>query len=245
MKKTIKKSYITVPIVLAVAVILVLSMTVALFTFTESGKRRFTLSNFASSVEVSFDNFSTIVDLANDSTAGSTVGGANYYNVSLQSNAANYLGNFRVRVKYNGKGVGLVRVHVAEEWYETKTGYTEVKPFSIDIPYLIGANNANLYSGTGNQAKWFDNRSSDYCFYYATPLTKSSETTIPLITGLDTSKIDLDGISSGTNLRIMVEADVVQVNRYPQYWGINVLPWSGASSATEIEALTTAALPNS
>ena len=244
MKRNVKKSYFTVPIVLAVSLILVLSLTFALFTQTVDGTRSFLLSNFTSDAVVYFDGHSTASDPA---TASGTVGGAKYYTLSLTDTGspADYIGDLRVSVKYNGKGVGLVRVRILEEWYteNTTTGVTTVLPYSIEMPYFIGnpnsnngQNNAKLYgsSDSGNQPKWKDNRANDYCFYYATPISNNGEMTIPLVTGLDTTRIDFGAIDTdSTHVRLIVEADVVQVNRYPQYWGINVLPWTSASSATE------------
>ena len=231
MKTNFKKSYITVPIILAVALILVISATFALFTESSSGTRQFTLSNFTSSVEVSFDDFST-------TASGTTLGGATYYTVDWSdSNSANFIGNLRVRVNYAGKGVGLLRVRIAEEWSKTSDGVTTVKPYTIHVPYWIGDssgnNNNNLYSsGSGNQRKWYDNRAKDHCFYYATPIAAASGSRqISLITGFDASNFDNAAIESGTRLRIIIESDVVQVNRYPQYWGLYKLPWSNAATS--------------
>ena len=228
MKAIFKKSYITVPIVLAVALVLVVSLTFALFTTTLSGTRQLTLANFTSDVEVSFDNFST-------TSTGSSLGGAKYFAVDLtNTSASNYIGNLRVRVKYNGNGVGLLRVRVTEEWFTTDsgTGITTVMPHAIQMPYTI----ANPYvttgssADTGNHSKWWDNRTKDYCFYYATPISRASEQSINLITGVDMTQIDTSALPDGTQMRVIIEADVVQVNRYPQYWGLNRLPWTEASS---------------
>ena len=242
LKTKMKKSNITVPIVLAVALILVLSATFALFTETVDGTRRFTLSNFTSDVVVYFDGHTSANNPAQPS---GTTGRANYYEVSMtdpDNNRTNYIGDLRVSVKYRGEGVGLLRVRVMEEWYTEKTvsGSTvrTVRPYSVEMPYFIGDNNALLYTGSlsGNKAKWFDNRANDYCFYYATPISHAGENakTIEFIHGLDTSKIDFGAIDvNSTNVRVIIEADVVQVNRYPQYWNLTKLPWTGANSATE------------
>ena len=228
MKANLKKSYITVPIVLAVALILVVSLTFALFTTTSSGTRQFTLANFTSGVEVSFDNFSS-------TETGSSAGTARYYTVNLtDASDTHYLGKLRVRVKYNGNGVGLLRVRVTEEWFTTDsgTGITTVMPHAIQMPYTVASPYVKTGTGKdeGNHSKWWDNRTEDYCFYYATPISRASEQTINLITGVDMTKIDTGALPSGTQMRIIIEADTVQVNRYPQYWGLYKLPWTDASS---------------
>ena len=220
------------PIVLAVVLVLIVSLTLALFTETKSGTRTFTLSNFGSEVVVYFGNNGSAV-----SPSGSA-GGGSYYDVSLSENDANFLGDLHINVKYQGVGVGLIRVRLAEEWSTTASGTRTVYPYKLELPYTV----SSVYSGTGNQRAWFDNRSEDHCFYYATPVSSTGNSTISLVQGVDTSNMDFGAIAA-QDLRILVKADVVQVNRYPQYWGMTDLPWNdssnNASSLTQMEPTTT------
>ena len=230
MKTKSEKKFPTVPVVILVAIVLVVGATLAQFISTVEIDRLFQLSNFTAEGVVSFDGVADM-SLYTDSRG---------YLVDVKNtNADNYIGNLRVDVKYAGYGVGLIRVRVVEEWSteDTQTNVRTIMPFDINMTYLIGANNANLYStgDSGNLKKWYDNRSNDYRFYYATPVYCSSTNTvktIPLITGFNDSDFDPE-IPSGTEVHLIVETEVVQVNRYPQYWGMTTLPWLNAVSATQ------------
>ena len=240
MKQKKLKGIFTVPIVLAVVLALLIAGTLALFTNTISGVRRFTLSNFTSGVTVTFvDPTTSAVTTA--SPVGSA-GGGSYYAVSMNSAATNYLENLHVSVNFQGTGVGLIRVRIAEEWSRTDgtPSVRTVYPYKSLVPYAIAGTAYNSTTG-GNQRAWFDNRANDLCFYYATPVSSVNQRTIPLINGVDTSDLDLGAIKADT-VRILIKVDVVQVNRYPQYWGMNALPWSVADndsnfaqSATELD----------
>ena len=228
MKTNPSKKFPTVPVVTVVAILLVISATLAMFFSNVDVNRVFQLSNFSAQGVVTFDGVAAADD-----------GGRGYLVDVKNASAANYIGKMRVQVQYAGMGVGLIRVRVVEEWSTgVNDGVRQVMPYAIKMPYQIGANNANLYPATGtsgNARKWFDNRENDYRFYYATPVncTSSSPVSLDLITGFDTSSIDLGAIADGTQLHIRVEADIVQVNRYPQYWGMTSLPWSSADSRTQ------------
>lgn len=235
MKQKELKWNFTVPIVLAVVFVLLIASTFALFTNTISGTRRFTLSNFTSGVTVTFvDPTTSAVTTANPVASA---GGGSYYTVSLNPAASNYLENLHVDVNFNGAGVGLIRVRLAEEWSKTASSVRTVYPYKSLMPYSIAGTAVYNTTTGGNQSAWYDNRANDLCFYYATPVVSTNARKIPLITGVDTSDLDFGAIKTDT-VRILIKVDVVQVNRYPQYWGINTLPWNtqsvSASSATEV-----------
>ena len=54
---------------------------------------------------------------------------------------------------------------------------------------------------------------------------KADFDSLPVITGFDESRFDTFGFDGGTSVRVVVEVDAVQVNRYPQPWGIEKFPW--------------------
>jgi len=212
----------TIIVIAAAAFVMLLTATVALFLSVEDFSRLFSVSNFTCKGDVYFydGNRHTASKNADDMVT-----------VDYRTSASNnYIGKLRTDVKYNGYGVGLIRVKVIEEWSQTEDGVKTVLPYTINMPYTI---NSSYGTSTGNQKKWFDNRENDHCFYYATPVyaSTSSEVTIPLIIGLDADEIDLGAIASSAVLNIAVEVEAVQVNRYPQNWGINALPWTNALSS--------------
>ena len=232
MKLKKPKKLPSILIVTLVAVVLALSVTLAsIYTQVETVNRIFTVSNLAAKVDVTFNGVSNMSQYTTQ--YGITA--------SADSSQPNYIGNLRVNVQYRGRGVGLIRVHLVEEWSRTETvsgnSVRTVQPYRLDIPYTLPANKTYTLSGSGadsgNQAKWLDNRAKDYCYYYATPVYSTSGNTwktIQLITGVDDTAIDFNLVPSGTDLHIIAEADVVQVNRYPQYWGITALPWNAPNT---------------
>ncbi len=226
-KNSIKKSPSAI-IIAAVALVTVVAVTLAMFVSNTEVKRLFSVSNFIAEGEVYFDNSGSRTVPSKNSDGTITV---NY----RDSAATNYIGKLRVNAKYSGYGVGLVRVKIIEEWSQTDGTGKIVLPYTLNLPYVV-ANPYNTAS-VGNQKAWFNNRANDYCYYYATPIYVASEdadsvVTVPLVTDFSADDIDLGAIASNTVLRIAVEVNAVQVNRYPQFWGLNRLPWTNASSST-------------
>ena len=202
---------------------MLLTATVALFLSVEDFSRLFSVSNFTCEGDVYF------YDGATRYTASKNADGM--VAVDYRNSASNnYIENLRVDVKYAGYGVGLIRVKVVEEWSQTSGGTKTVLPYTITMPYTI---NSPYGASSGNQKKWFDNRENDHCFYYATPVYASttSTVTIPLIADFDANEIDLGAIASSAVLNIAIDVESVQVNRYPQHWGITALPWTNALSS--------------
>ena len=212
-------------IVLLVAIILIVSVTLAaIFRESISVTRLFKVTNFSAQSVVWFDGVSD----GGMATYKTTFGAVK---ASVDPNAPNYIGNLRAKVQYKGAGVGLIRVRMIEEWSTTSGDVRTVQPYQIDMPYTI----ASTYSGSGNKSAWFDNRATDRCLYYATPVSGAGTGAhdISLISGVNTSGLDLGVMPSDTVVTVIAEADVVQVNRYPQYWGLSALPWTGADSSTQ------------
>lgn len=221
-------------IVALVAIVLVVAVTFASMfriVLPSAYSRTFSVSDFDARAVVTFDGVSDM----------STYKSGEVVTASVDPDADNFIGNLRVSVNYTGHGVGFIRVHVMEEWSTTLSGVRTVQPAKLDMPYTIGASNALAYSGSGNQSKWYDNRAKDHCYYYAAPVYSSSDSTqtISLIAGLDQSggdgDLDFNLIDPNTVIRLIIEADVVQVNRYPQYWNMTSLPWGGSSLGTDVD----------
>lgn len=229
MKTNNRKASPSVLIVLIVAVVLVVSITfAAIFAQSTSFTRTFSVSNLSAESVVWFDGVGESA-MANYKTAtGSVI-------ASVNANDANFIGKLRASVRYSGTGVGLIRVHMVEEWSTTRTvsgrSVRTVQPYRLDLPYNV----TPLYvTGTdsGNAAKWLDNRVNDYCYYYAKPVYCNGTGDIALISGaMNTNDLDLGILPEGTQVNVLVEADVVQVNRYPQYWNMTELPWTDGVSA--------------
>ena len=267
MKTKKRKASPSVLIVLVVAILLILSVTfAAIFRQTVSVTRTFNVSNFSAQSIVKFADQHGELSDARMEKYKTTSGGVR---ASVDPNAENYIGKMRVKVQYKGRGVGLIRVRMVEEWsvptYTTttvetpvegggtqqtsvrvKTGRT-VQPYQIEVPYIV--TNAYNASNGANQSKWFDNRAKDYCYYYATPVYSTGTSVIDMISGVDATSIDLGVLPLDTEINILFETDAVQVNRYPQYWGMDRLPWTastanvhtGAAAADDVELSTVAA----
>ena len=149
----------------------------------------------------------------------------NAVKLSLDSTAQNYIGNFRTDIKYKGKGSGYLRTKVVTE-FDSGSSATLA---TSNVPYVVNA----VYDEAtgGNQAAWFDNRNADFCYYYATVLSgTNSFQTLNLISGIaeqdEEGNFDMETLREySINLSVAVEADMVQINRYPQFWDIDTLPW--------------------
>ena len=46
--------------------------------------------------------------------------------------------------------------------------------------------------------------------------------------------MDLGVLPITTQVHVLFETDAVQVNRYPQYWGLDKLPWAGSSDDVDV-----------
>lgn len=222
-------------IVLIVAIVLIISVTfAAIFRNTIKLTRWFTVSNFSAESIVWFEG--------TDPSAMGPYKTEYGVRATVIPSDPNFIGKLRAKVQFNGAGVGLVRVRMIEEWSTKKTENNNtirvVQPYRQSMPYSLAP---AAYSGTGNKRAWLDNRTNDYCFYYTTPVYSTTTREIPLINGVNTDNIDLGILPSDTEVHVLFETDAVQVNRYPQYWNMNSLPWSGGLSSTELELTEVAA----
>lgn len=199
--------------VFLITVLIVGGFSLAWFYFRQSQQINLSLSNFQATPVCYFEG--------NESEHLTGL-----IELSTNPDDANYIGKFRVDVNYTGDGAGYLRVRMVHQFTNGAGGAAVQHP--AELPYQSDSN------------LWKDNRSNDYCYYYMDRLNideSDEEKTLNLITGLipdDESTQDID--ESGATIiqgfrdadaviKVAVEADMVQINRYPQIWGMEELPW--------------------
>lgn len=131
------------------------------------------------------------------------------YVLSLDYRDVNYIGNLYADI--NLEGTACVRVTMVHEWLSADG---KALQRSVNVPYKFDAN-------------WFDNRNADYSVYYAGKdmSGKADFEKASFINGFDDAEFDTSDLAEGTQVRVLIQADAVQVNRYPQLWNIEKLPW--------------------
>lgn len=223
MKKSIIRKPPTAVLIAIIAVVVAVSSAVAWLVVTPAVLNRiYSLSNYDAYANVYF--------------VGATHGSEYFKNTDGTLNidvatptAENYISKLRVDANFKGRGSAYVRLKVIQQWQDSSNMILQsnnVLPYTIATPY-------NLNMG-GNQSAWFDNRMDDYCFYYATKLTASnaSYSSIPIITGIDINQFKAMIPTGTVTLKIAFTLEAVQINRYPQFWGIDTLPWLPAAVTT-------------
>lgn len=200
-------------IIISIA-LLVVGITVAWFVSSTFYNETFSLSNFNTKVDCYFIKGSTRVETAKylDNETGTI-------KFSLDSEDENYVGNFRVDVKYKGEGNGYLRTKVVTEFKSLGA----VSSSNSKVPYIISE---------ANDSEWYDNRNNDFCYYYTDKLQGNNNeySVLNLISGIETvnedSGFDIEVLKElNVEMSVAVEAEMVQINRYPQFWGIDELPW--------------------
>lgn len=200
-KKFIENKKFRLTVILSVVLTIVIGSTLAWFIqdIIEENKQKkdFLASNFRAEPVCYFDG-----------TEEPFVGEDGLITLSTNPEDANYIGKFRVDVKYKGDGAGYLRVKMVHEY--SIDGNSTQHP--ANVPYTVSDD-------------WFDNRGNDYCYYYKNELDADgdAEQTLNFITA--NNAIDLGELADGIVIKVAVETDMVQVNRYPQVWGIDKLPW--------------------
>lgn len=201
-KKLNKRAVIIITAV--VAVIAIVGGTLAWFVTSTSLSQSFSISGFDVKADVYF------ADGKNKVSASDYKDSDGLYVLSLNEKDENYIGNLRVNVEHTG-AKACVRVKMNYEWTLSDGSVAQYK---VAVPYSFGT-------------EWFDNRNTDYCVYYrgADSSGKASFSSSELITGFNKAEFDTSGFVDGISVRVLIQTDAVQVNRYPQLWNIDTLPW--------------------
>ena len=202
MHKLNKKAVVI--IVAIVAIVAVAGSTFAWFVTRTSLSQQFGLNSFDVAADVYFLDGDKKVS-AKDYTDENGL-----YILSLNEEDANYIGNLRASITHTGAKACL-RVTMNHQW--TLADGT-VAQHSVAIPYKFSS-------------LWYDNRDVDYSVYYmGEDLSgKAGFTNQDFITGFDAQAFDTSAIVDGVSLKLLIQVDAVQVNRYPQLWNIDALPW--------------------
>ena len=219
------------------------TMTVAWLTETMVLENHLAITDFSIEKKICFisggtpENEVTITDVMQNIDA-EPVGGVT---VNLTNKSApNYIGNLRVAVKVNSVSPVYIRVRILESWSEDDefipSGFT---------PYTIGTSEDILFAEGDKivasklvktlSGEWFDNRTQDFCFYYTVPVyPESADLSAPLendiwmllINGIsDENLLKINNARPGVDLSMLISVDVVQPNRYREFWKIDALPF--------------------
>ena len=191
-------------IVAVVAVIAVVGSSFAWFVTRSSLLQNINLAGIDVSADVYFVDGSNTKFSADDFKDKDGL-----YVLSLDYTDVNYIGNLHADI--NLEGTACVRVRMSHEWTSPDG---EVLQRSVNVPYAFGEH-------------WFDNRNADYSVYYAGEdmSGKADFDSVSFIRGIDEAKLDTSDLAVGTQVRVLIQVDAVQVNRYPQLWNIEKLPW--------------------
>ncbi len=193
-----------VVIVAVIAIVAVVGSSLAWFVTRSALTQQLTLTSFDAGAEVYFlaDGKKVSADRFADENG--------LYNLSLDKTDENYIGNLRAGVTLDG-GTACVRVTLNHEWTSANGDVLQRK---VSVPYKFGE-------------LWFDNRDADYSVYYAGKDMSGKATfdKADFITGFSEADFDTTGLADGTQVKVLVQVDAVQVNRYPQLWNIDKLPW--------------------
>lgn len=191
-------------IVAIVALVAVVGSTFAWFVTRTSLSQQFGLNTFDVAADVYF------LDSGKKVSAEDYTDENGLYILSLDKEDVNYIGNLRAGVTHTG-AKACVRVTMNHQW--TLADGT-VAQHSVEIPYEFSS-------------LWYDNRNVDYSVYYmGEDLSgKADFEKQDFITGFGADSFDTSAIVDGVSLKLLIQVDAVQVNRYPQLWNIDTLPW--------------------
>ncbi len=191
-------------IVAVVAVVAVVGSSLAWFATRSSLSQQFSLTGFDVSANVYFANGDKKVNAENYRDEDGL------YILSLNKDDANYIGKLRAGVTLDG-GRACVRVTMNHEFTLADGTHSQQK---VAVPYKFGT-------------LWFDNRAEDYSVYYAGKdmSGKADFKTADFITGFNAAELDSADFAGVSEVRLLIQVDAVQVNRYPQLWNMEKLPW--------------------
>lgn len=187
-------------LVSVVVVIAIVSGSLAWYTSTTSSSRLAKLVGFQSSGFVYFEKDGKLFrEQPNEN---------GLYKLSMDANATNYIGNFRINVIQKGYAKYYVRVKLSVQWTMPDGSVAQ----NVTVPFTFAE-------------KWYDNRTKDNCVYYTDTTGLFSSYDKSIITGFDEEAFLNASMAEGAIPTIAVTVESVQINRYQQIWGIDQLPW--------------------
>ncbi len=137
------------------------------------------------------------------------------YVLSTNPSEDNFVGNLRITVNQKGYSNAYVRVKLNVQWTMPDGTVTQ----NIQLPF-------SFHDG------WYDNRAEDYCVYYTQTIGWFENHDTSIIIGFDLEKFNKETLSDVAIPKLAVTAQSVQINRYPQFWGMDRLPWQEEVEAT-------------
>lgn len=147
-------------------------------------------------------------------------------NISISDTTSEkYLGDLKYVVTYEGISPAYVRVRILEQWVDKSSDTIRDAAFT---DYKV--------SGSGI---WYDNRKQDYCYYYQANsgmlqadlnvLTgdiadiTAGKKEIVVFDGVDMTDITASDVN--TQLKLIIQVEAVQPNRFREFFEIQKLPW--------------------
>lgn len=216
--KKIKKNGKSVGLILLiVAVVLAVVLTFSWFYNNFGGiiYNALGISNFNTSADIYFES-----DSGTRTEVNSYVNGDKTFTVDVSDESSpNYIGNLHVKALYKGRGYGYLRMRIIPSSEYVKSGVTHIAQLDSPLPMIMSKSSKEI---------WFDNSNLDGFFYYSSPINSVSNNSykiIDFLDGIDMNVFEAVESYSGS-VKISVEVDAVQINRYKQFWGIEELPWN-------------------
>lgn len=206
-------------IIVVASLVALIGITVAWFTVTYGPiNQLFGISNFESRAKIYF--------VGNESNPSYD----SEVPLSTNPEADNYIGKFRLDIEHRGSAQAYLRVKLLHD-FQINDFSTQ---YSAKVPYIF----ASEYGpeADGDKAVWFDNRNVDLSCYYAMPIKGNNDTytTIPMISGIDEDELEADSLiddyGNPIEITLVVEMQMVQSNRYPQLWDMDILPWNDVTN---------------
>lgn len=199
MKNSRKK--IAALIICLVAVIAIVSGSLAWYSSTNSVTQIASLAGFSTKADVYLADESGKESRIKQDENGLFI-------LSANPEDDNFIGNLKIKVIHRGYANSYVRVKMSVQWTMPDGTVTQ----NVLLPFEFAD-------------KWYDNRENDYCVYYTedTGLFESYDKSI--ITDFNSEMFAQKTMTKDAVAKLAVTVESVQVNRYQQIWGIEALPW--------------------
>ncbi len=192
---------IAVLIICLVAVIGIVSGSLAWYSSTNSITQLGTLAGFRTTANV------YLLDAQGNKTYPESDENGLYI-LSTDPESKNYIGNFKINVVHRGYSNSYVRVKMNVQWTMPDGTVTQ----NILPPFEFAE-------------KWYDNRENDYCIYYTEDTGLFSSYDKSIISSFDSEKFAQQTMTKDAVAKVSVSVESIQINRYQQVWGIEALPW--------------------